>query len=359
MPEAKRVFIAATRQNDGKTVFSIGLLLTLQKYFGKRVGFMKPVGQKYIVIDGVKVDKDAVLMQKICGIEDDLKDINPVAVEEGFTRNYLDAPDPSGMVKLIKESYERISRDKDIVIIEGTGHAGVGSVFDMSNADVACLLDAPVVIISIGGIGKPIDEVSLNLSLFKEKKVNVKGVVINKVLQEKKQLIEKYLSTGFTRIGIKLLGVMPFVPLMLQPNFCQICECVNGKAIIGQDRFHIRIQNVIIGAMTPRHAMDYFKPGSLLVTPGDREDMILAAIESHSSNEIVGMVLTGGLYPHKSILDIIKKYNIPTIITSAGTYEAASSINQLVVKVTEKDVEKIEMAQKLVEENVNIEELLR
>lgn len=358
MAQPKKIFIAATRQNDGKTVFSIGLVLTLQKRFGS-VGFMKPVGQKYLIVDGIKVDKDAVLMQKVCRIDTELKNLNPVAVEEGFTRNYLDTPRQNSLGEQIRACYEKIAEGKDVMVVEGTGHAGVGSVFDMSNADVARILDTPVVIISIGGIGRPIDEVSLNLALFREKGVNVKGVVINKVIPEKKHLVEKYLKKGFDRLGVKLLGVIPFAPSLLQPDLYQICECINGKALAGCDNFHLKIRNIMIGAMTPRHALDYFKPDSLLVTPGDREDLILAAIASHSANVVIGLVLTGGLYPHKSILDLIKKHNIPTIIASAGTYETASSIRELVVKITDKDTEKIAMSQKLVEENVDIDELLK
>lgn len=168
MAKAKKIFIAATRQNDGKTVFSIGLVLTLQKRFG-RVGFMKPVGQKYLIVNGSKVDKDAVLMQKVCGIDAEFKDLNPIAVEEGFTCRYLDSSHENVLGEQISAGYERASEGKDVMVIEGTGHAGVGCVFDMSNAEVARILDAPVIIISIGGIGKPIDEVSLNLALFREK----------------------------------------------------------------------------------------------------------------------------------------------------------------------------------------------
>ncbi|MCM8830303.1 MAG: DRTGG domain-containing protein, partial [Candidatus Omnitrophica bacterium] len=113
------------------------------------------------------------------------------------------------------------------------------------------------------------------------------------------------------------------------------------------------------GAMTPRHALDHFKPSSLLITPGDREDIILAALSVFPQNLIKCILLTGGLYPHKTILDLIKKYDFPTIIASDGTYEVASMINNLVVKLTENDLDKIEISRKLIEENVNLEEILK
>ena len=355
---AKNIFIAATRQNDGKTVISVGLFLVLKKYVNK-IGFIKPVGQKYLVIDGKKVDKDAVLIKKIGNLDDELEDMNPVAVEEGFTRQYLDNPNKDYFENKIKESYKRISEGKDFVIIEGTGHAGVGSIFDLNNATVASLLNSPVIIISIGGIGKPADEICLNLSLFREKNVSVKGVIINKVIEEKKGTIEKYLKKFFSKINLNLLGLVPYIPYLTEPSILQICEAVNGKIISGFDKMKEKIKNIVVGAMTPRHALDYFKPNSLLITPGDREDIILAALSISTQNLIKGIVLTGGLYPHKTILDLIKKYDFPTIIASDGTYEVASKINELVVKLTEDDIDKIEIAKKLIEENVNIEEILK
>ncbi|MCM8818755.1 MAG: AAA family ATPase [Candidatus Omnitrophica bacterium] len=354
----KNIFIAATRQNDGKTVISIGLFLTLKKYV-KKIGFIKPVGQKYLDIDGKKVDKDAFLIKKICKLEDNLEDMNPIAVEEGFTRNYLDNPNKEALIEKIISSYNRISENKDIVLIEGTGHAGVGSIFDLNNAEVAKILNSPVIIISIGGIGKPADEISLNLSLFKEKNVFVKGAIINKVQREKRDVLEKYLNKFFNKINIKLLGLIPYEEYLTKPNLLQICDAIEGKILIGWNKMREKIKNIVVGAMTPRHALDYFKPDSLLITPGDREDIILAALTTTTQNLIKGIILTGGLYPHKTIMDLIKKYDFPTILAEDGTYEVASKINELVVKLTENDIDKIEIAQKLIEENVDIEEVLK
>ncbi|MCS7179940.1 MAG: DRTGG domain-containing protein [bacterium] len=138
-----------------------------------------------------------------------------------------------------------------------------------------------------------------------------------------------------------------------------MCDAVDGKIITGWNKMKEKIKNVVVGAMTPRHALDYFKPDSLLITPGDREDIILAALSTSMQNLIKGILLTGGLYPHKTILELIKKYDFPTIVAEEGTYEVASKINDLVVKLTENDIDKIEIAKKLIEENVNVEEILK
>jgi BioD-like phosphotransacetylase family protein len=363
MEKVKNIFIAATRQNDGKTVVSLGLVLALKKRF-KNVGFIKPVGQKYIVVDGEKIDKDAVLIKRVCGLQANLKDINPIAVEEGFTSKYLDSPGREQLYTRIEKSYNAVAEGMDFVVIEGTGHAGVGSVFDLSNASVAYLLGSSVVLISIGGIGKPIDEISLNKVFFENSNVSIKGIIINKVIKEKMQSAEKYLKKGLKRMNLQLVGLVPYVSQLARPTILQICEVLNGKVLSGEDKLSKQFDNIIVGAMTPRHAIDYFKPNSLLITPGDREDIILAAITTYCTtqdfqcNIIPGIILTGGLSPHKAILDLIKKSNIPVVLCSQGTYDVATKINELVVKIREQDTEKIAVVQKLIEENVDIEKIL-
>jgi len=128
----RRIFIAATQQNDGKTTVSLGLIHAFKDRF-ESVGFIKPVGQRYVFEHGYKVDEDSVLIEetlKICGIKCKLKDMSPVAVEKGFTENYIAKPVRKAITKQIKESFKRVAQKKDLVVIEGTGHAGVARTFD-------------------------------------------------------------------------------------------------------------------------------------------------------------------------------------------------------------------------------------
>ena len=156
----KKVFIAATRQNDGKTTVSLGLIANFKDRF-KNIGFIKPIGQRYLEECGLKVDEDSVLIEKVCKIRCGLRDMSPVAVEKGFTEKYIVNPQKKDISEHIKTSFKHIAKGHDLVIIEGTGHAGVGSVFDHSNASVAKLLNSKVILISSGGIGRPIDEIML------------------------------------------------------------------------------------------------------------------------------------------------------------------------------------------------------
>src|SRR5258708_29739369 len=172
---------AATRQNEGKSTTSLGLLAAIQK-FHPRVGYIKPVGQRFVEIDEQKIDEDTVLMDRVYKLNCPLVDMSPIAVEPDFTRKYLESSNYEALVKKIQKAFDRVAWEKDFVLCEGSGHAGVGSVFDLSNAQVAKILGAKVIIVTQGGIGKPIDEVSLNQALFEKEGVEIIGVILNKVL---------------------------------------------------------------------------------------------------------------------------------------------------------------------------------
>src|SRR5215472_3118835 len=192
-----RIFIAATRQNDGKTTASLGLIAALQQHF-PRVGYIKPVGQRFVEIEEQKIDEDTVLMDSVYQLNCPLVDMSPIAVEPDFTRKYLLAANNDALVRKIQNAFDRVAWEKDFVLCEGSGHAGVGSVFDLSNAQVAKILGCKVIIVSQGGIGKPIDEISLNQALFEKEGVEIIGVMLNKVLPDKVEYV-----TDFARRGLK------------------------------------------------------------------------------------------------------------------------------------------------------------
>src|SRR6516164_6732902 len=200
-----RVFIAATRQNDGKTTVSLGLISALQRRY-PRVGYIKPVGQRFVEIAEQKIDEDTVLMDSVYRLNCPLVDMSPIAVEPDFTRRYLQSSNNEALVAKIQNAFDRVAWEKDFVLCEGTGHAGVGSVFDLSNAQVARILGAKVIIVTQGGIGRPIDEVTLNRALFEKEGVEVIGVILNKVIEEKIPEITQFARRGLRRKGLELLG---------------------------------------------------------------------------------------------------------------------------------------------------------
>src|SRR5216683_5338681 len=228
--ETPRVFIAATRQNDGKTTASLGLLSALQKEY-PRIGYIKPVGQRFVEIAEQKIDEDTVLMDRVYQLNCPLVDMSPIAVEPDFTRKYLESSNYDALVKRIQNAFDRVAWEKDLVLCEGSGHAGVGSVFDLSNARVAKLLGAKVIIITQGGIGKPIDEVSLNQALFEKEGVEIIGVILNKVVGEKVDYITEFARRGLKRKGLELLGVIPHQSILTNPTLDQVRDGLKAEML--------------------------------------------------------------------------------------------------------------------------------
>ena len=134
------IYVAGFRQHAGKTITSLGLLSSLQKYIPpEKLGYIKPVGQELVELqDGKRVDKDALIIEKFGGIPDiDLECISPVRLGSGFTKKYLDAPDRKARTNELRDkiltAFKKLAH-KDIIIAEGTGHPGVGGIVGWSNA---------------------------------------------------------------------------------------------------------------------------------------------------------------------------------------------------------------------------------
>jgi hypothetical protein len=356
-----RVFIAATRMNDGKTTTSLGLLSALQKVYG-RIGYIKPVGQRFVEIEEQKIDEDTVLMDRVYRLNCPLVDMSPIAVEPDFTRKYLQSSNNDALVRKILKAFDRVAWEKDFVLCEGSGHAGVGSVFDLSNAQVAKILKAKVVIVSQGGIGKPIDEVSLNQALFEKEGVEIIGVILNKVLPDKVDYVTEFARRGLKRKGLDLLGVIPHQRMLSAPTIGLIREELAAEVLNPSACMHNLVEDVVVGAMAVHNAMSYFKQGVLLITPGDREDIILAVASASTQQEgptMSGIVLTGALRPGPGVLKVIQNVPFPVLLAKDDSYAVASKVHDLTVKTRPDDAEKISLIRDLIATHVDLDKILK
>ena len=350
-----RVFIAATRQNDGKTTTSLGLIAALQKHF-PRVGYIKPVGQRFVEVAEQKIDEDTVLMDSVFRLNCPLVDMSPIAVEPDFTRKYLQAANNEALVKKIQKAFDRVAWEKDFVLCEGSGHAGVGSVFDLSNAQVAKQLGCKVIIVTRGGIGKPIDDVALNQALFEKEGVEIIGVILNQVLDNKVDYVTDFARRGLKRKGLELLGVMPHHTILSQPTMDLVREELDAEVVNDPPTLHAAVEDVVVGAMGAQNAQRFFKRGVLLITPGDREDILAAACAT--GQNMAGIVLTGGLKPGSSTLRALRGLHLPVMLAQDDSYVVASKVHDLTVKTRPDDAEKISLIRDIVARNVNLKKIL-
>jgi BioD-like phosphotransacetylase family protein len=362
----KNIFLSSIHQNAGKTTISLGLFRALKERRLKTT-FMKPVGQQYVHVGDMDVDKDSYLMGEVFRTKQQLKDMSPVTIGRGYTEQYILNPHKDKLQGLIEQAFQRLTAGKDAIIVEGTGHAGVGSVIDFSNADVARLLGSKAIIVSEGGIGKSIDEIILNKALFDLKQVEIAGVIVNKVLLDKYAKIKKILGKGLANKGIPLLGVIPVQPMLSAPTLDQIYERLDLKLLCGEEALARRVNNTIVAAMEPHNMIHSLRDGTLVLTSGDRVDNILAAITSHLADEgkgkkfgvrIAGIILTGSLIPSPKIVELLKRSHMPVLVTENDTYTVAAKIENLICKIQKTDQDKIEEAARLVKKYVDVDAIL-
>jgi len=362
---AKKIFIAATGTNIGKTSISLGLINSLLKK-GYKVGYLKPIAQRYKNFGEDKISEDVLLMKNNFALQGNLKDMSPFIVEREQTSKYILGKIISPEYKILK-AYKKIEKKSDVVIIEGTGHAGVGSVFNLSNAHIARLLDAPVLIIDKGGIGSTIDRTMLNYSLFESQGCRVLGVIINKVKEEKYQKINDLLKKGFmSHDNLEIFGFIPYKSILATPTLSVVKEELRAE-ILNEDEsnkmssWNKQIEDVIVATKEPHVLMETItnsKRKTLVITSSDRTDVLLAALVLYHTNvpNLAGLLLSGKS-PPESIIKVIHETGLPVLIAEQGIYSLASLIHNLTVKITSEDKTKIGTITELFAKHVHLEQL--
>lgn len=387
----RQVYLAATGMNRGKTTFALGLLAALLER-GLSTAFTKPVGQRYAMVDDIPADEDAILMRATFGLADPYELMSPVHIPRGFTKAFIRGDIVEDLGARIEAAHARLAEGREALLIEGTGHAGVGAVIGLSNAVVAARLRAPAVIVSEAGVGRPIDEIVLNAALFAQHGVPLAGAVVNKVDLDADPSLIDVLRGGLARHGIELLGVLPYRPILAHPTLAMLLEQMHGELLHPGDDMDRAIEHVAIGDMEPAHMVARFGPGTLLILPGDRRDVVAAAVTAHRAQQalrpralrpradrpdpqrehaplthspadpatvsLTGMVFSGGIRPRQRDLDALREAGLFAYLMEAETYEVANQVHGLLVKTHPANRAKIEEIKRLVTDHFDVDALL-
>jgi BioD-like phosphotransacetylase family protein len=366
----RHLYLAATGQNRGKTTASLGLM-DLFLGAGLRTGFMKPVGQRTIVDEtGVPADEDAVLVKAVYGLAEPMTAMSPVHIPRGFTKAYIASEVVEDLGARIAAAHATFVDEKEILLVEGTGHAGVGAVIGLSNAVVAALLGAPTVIVSEGGVGRPIDEIVLNASHFAAHGVPVAGAIVNKVDLDAQPGIERILEKGLARHGVPLLGVIPWRPILSSPSLAMILQGIRAELLLAGPDLDLVIGGISVAAMEPHHVLQHVLGRRIVIVAGDREDVIVALARAHRAEmrrpavirgevepATVGFVLSG-YRPRPAVVDEIRRADLFACFLDEDTYRVASDVHDLLVKTHAADHGKIAMIKTIVAASLDAERML-
>ncbi|MCB0580490.1 MAG: AAA family ATPase, partial [Phaeodactylibacter sp.] len=338
----KKIYVAATGQHVGKTTSTLGIVSNLSLR-GFRTGYCKPVGQEYLTVDGKIADKDAVLFAQVVGFDIVPEVHSPIVLARGATKAFLDDPSKFNYRGLLQDAASRLEAANDIMVYEGTGHPGVGSVVDMSNADVAEFLGAGIIMVVEGGVGRTIDRLHMSTALFREKNLPMLGVIVNKVIPEKREEIQHYLSLKLGQMGMPLLGVVPYDRSLSFPILETINQAVNGKVIINEHRLSNRVEDIIAGSLVDIDEFNTFRNILLVVSYKRLAEAIdkiraIAKVKKLPKSPLSGVIVTGdGRHEnwykredihHPYLLD----HEIPILTTILDTYGSVVKISRIEVK---------------------------
>lgn len=343
----KRLIIASMRKGAGKTSLIVGLA----KALGKRVGYLKPFGDRLLYRKKRLWDYDSALMANIFGLTD-----NPEDLSLGFDHAKLRYMyGVAGMQERLLESVSRVEQGKEMLFIEGGRDFSYGVSVSLDVLSLARYLQAPLVLVASGDEGTVCDDIFFAHKQTKTEQIELGGVIVNKISN-----VEDFKSVYLGEVialGLRVLGVIPYREELTTLEIGYLTESLFAKVIAGEGGLRRVVKQIFIGAMSAQAAMRH--PGfaqehKLIITSGDRSDMILAALESSTS----GVVLTNNIVPPANIIARASERNIPLVLVPYDTYETAKRIEALEPLLTKDASDKIALLEQLVREHIDLSALV-
>ncbi len=358
------LFVAGTGKDVGKTSVSISLIHSFAKQY-KRIGYIKPISQRYVQLSEYKVGEDAFLIKQIFDFKYDINDMSPIIIDGNFTEKFIKGGGRTSFQKTILQAYNKIKKDSDFVIIEGSGHAGIGSVIGESNADIAKLLDADVLLVGGGGIGRAIDKMMLDKEFFESKGCNVIGVLINKVFPEKYEKVYLLLKRWFEKRRIPLFGILPYDAVLSRPNLALVKKETKATIVNGVEYLNKKFEKIIIATKTTEKILEDLQKLSsetLIVTSSDRIDLFLLLtsscfLEHPASKYLSGILIAGDQRVSLKINEIFKSYKISVLISQSEIYDLSYKLFALKPKMILSDKDNIKTLQELSGEYIDVKAL--
>ena len=340
-----RIIMASMNRGAGKTSLIIGLAKALKKSFG----YLKPLGDRMIYREKKMWDYDADLVTRIFGMQEE-----PELLTLGFEHSKLRYMyDDEGRKKKLHEMVAHAN--KDILFVEGGNRMRYGVSLGLDAFSLAKDIGGQLVIVIEGH-----EDTLLDDAIFIKRYLDTSGFVLKGLIFNKVRNVEDFESIYFKKItdeGIPVLGVIPYQKELTYLTVRFLAERLFAKVITGEMGLHRVIKNILIGAMSVNALFQtslFQREGKLVITSGDRADMILAAIESDTSC----VVITNNILPSSNIISKAQERSIPMLLVPQDTYQVAISIDNLEVLLTKEDSEKLTLVEQLIQKHVNVKAFL-
>ncbi|PIF59483.1 phosphate acetyltransferase [Flavobacterium sp. 2] len=355
---SKAIYIATSDHNSGKSIITLGLMSIL---IGKtaKVGYFRPIVEDFV--DG---ELDNHIETVLSHFNLDIKFEDAYAITKSKLIKKKNKGKIGEVLDLIIEKYKKLEERFDFVLVEGTSFTGEGTSIELDlNVLIAKNLGIPTIIIG-SGVGKTLEELVDSLYLvydsFKVKEVEVLSVFANKVQPENIELVTKSLQKSLPENV--LINTIPLISSLNNPTMQEIVNELDAKVLFGGNYLNNEIGHFSVGAMQLHNYLVHLHDNALVITPGDRSDIILGALQANESANyptISGIILTGNIVPEESILKLIEGLSaiVPIIAVDGGTYHITNRIGAIKSEIYANNTHKIETSITTFEKYVDNEAL--
>jgi len=337
------LYVTSMGEGAGKSSLCAGLGRRLQAQ-GRRVGFLKPVSTR---TDGG--DRDAEFMKQLLTLEEPVGSLCLVSLNVKGLVATVDGKEPPWL-KEIEEAYAKVSRGKDVVLVEGVGDFKAGSDASRVAGRIVEALKAKAILIVGYEGGLEVDQIVAAAKMLAD---NLLGVVINAVPEHRMESVRAEIVPSLEQSGIKVLGVLPEDRALLSVTVGELAEHVGGSILNSQDRSNELVESLMVGAMSIDSALSYLtlKPNKAVITRGDRPDIQLAALETSTKC----LVLTGNIEPVPSILSHALELEVPIVLVEGDTAGTMEALEGVFNKARFHNEKKLERLGQILEQHLDLE----
>lgn len=347
---ANNIYITASESKSGKSAIILGMMqLFLKKV--RRVAIFRPIINQPLEA-GAK-DHDINLMLEHFSLNIPYEDTYAYTLE--VARELINRGQRAFLLETIFNKFKKLEENYDFIVCEGTDFTGKDPAFEFDlNAEIAASLNCPLVLVA-NGSGKSFEEVAESTQMTLEqlglKGIDVVACLINRASMtrvEERQLTETLHCASSTHPLITY--VLPEAPLLGRPTVNDVRKWLGARVLYGEQRLDNMVSRYLVAAMQVGNFLEYLTRDSLVITPGDREDIVLASLASRLSSaypEVAGIVLTGGIPLHPSIERLLGSWAgtpVPIISADGHTFHTMQVMTQLYGKIEPGDTRKINTA---------------
>jgi BioD-like phosphotransacetylase family protein len=330
------------------------ICIGLGKHFQEEniaIGYIKPLGHRYYEEEGKVTDEDAAFMRHSLGLKEDLDDLCPVVLTPQLISSCF-KDGPGDLLSRVKDAFGRVSRDKDVVLIQGAFTSAQGRLLGISAYQLAPVFDARVILVERFDDAFLADNVLVARDIFG---AALMGVIYNIVPATRESFLDNTLIPRLEKEGIPVLGKVPSDRLLNSINVGDLARLIDGEVLCGEEFLDNLVEDIAVGAMSQEHSLSVFRKrrNVCVVVGGDRSDIQLAAIEAKARC----LILTGKLYPSSIILSKAEESGIPVILVSTDTFTTAERADMIIRSARTHEAKKLERLRELIDCYVDLPRL--